>query len=78
MPNYRVVRSSELSGFLDDRFVIVDPQTGAVLDDAQGHGYRSRKNAHRAWAYKDPVTAMEQAEARRQYRASHGVRRRGK
>ncbi len=35
-----------------DRFIIIDKDTGEVLDDAQGYGYKSVKKAYAAWAYK--------------------------
>ena len=34
------------------RFVLVDPVTGAVLDDAQGYGYTSFEKAKKAGWYK--------------------------
>lgn len=52
MSGYRVVFSPDLSEEYDRRFVIVDDETGQVLDDAQGYGYKSPQNAHAAWAYK--------------------------
>lgn len=41
-------------GFKDyeERYVIVDTETGEVLDDAQGYGYKSPRKAHAAYAYK--------------------------
>ena len=49
---YKVVKSIELSKTFDDRFVVIDPVSGEVLDDAQGYGYTSPQNAVRAYAYK--------------------------
>ena len=34
------------------RFCIIDIDTGEILDDAQGYGYRSARNAYAAYAYK--------------------------
>ena len=34
------------------RYVVVDGATGAVLDDANGYGYKTEKNALRAYYYK--------------------------
>lgn len=48
----RVVVSASLSSYFDKRYVVVDGATGEVLDDAQGYGYKSAQNAHRAHAYK--------------------------
>ncbi|MBT1164627.1 hypothetical protein [Bifidobacterium felsineum] len=35
-----------------DRWILVDEDTGEILDDAQGYGYKSPSAAHRAYAYK--------------------------
>ena len=35
-----------------DRFIIVDPDTGEVLDDAQGYGYKNAQKAEKAAWYK--------------------------
>ena len=48
-----VVRSASLSGVWDDRFVVVDKETGEILDDAQGYGYKSKPKAYAAWTYKN-------------------------
>ena len=48
----RVVVSSSLSEGYDRRYVVVDAATGEVIDDAQGYGYKTAPNAHRAHAYK--------------------------
>ena len=47
----KVIRSEKLSTKWEPRFVIVD-DNGNVLDDAQGYGYTSAQNAHRAWGWK--------------------------
>lgn len=47
----KVVVSPSLSKDHDRRYVIIDATTGDVLDDAQGHGYKTAQNAHRAYAY---------------------------
>ncbi|HEV7360399.1 MAG TPA: hypothetical protein VGN92_04820 [Mycobacterium sp.] len=48
----KVVVSAPLSSNFDKRYVVVVEATGEVLDDAQGYGYKTAKNAHRANAYK--------------------------
>lgn len=45
----------------DLRFCVIDPETGEVLDDAQGCGYKSAQSAHRAWAYKSQSTGERAA-----------------
>lgn len=60
----KVVVSASLSSNYDKRFVVVDEATGEVLDDAQGYGYKTAQNAHRAHAYKSmPPKAKRQREA---------------
>ena len=36
----------------ESRYRIVDTETGEVLDDAQGYGYRTAQKAYAAYAYK--------------------------
>ena len=52
MSNISVIRSTVLSKDFDDRFVIIDKDTGELLDDAQGYGYKTAQKAHAAWSYK--------------------------
>lgn len=50
--NIAVVEAPNLSHPYDKRYVVVDKDTGEVLDDAQGYGYKSPQKAHAAYAYK--------------------------
>jgi hypothetical protein len=60
----KVVVSAALSDGFDKRYVIVDAATGEIVDDAQGYGYKSAQNAHRAHAYKSmPPTKKRQRDA---------------
>lgn len=34
------------------RFMVIDTDTGEILDDAQGYGYKTAQKAHAAWNYK--------------------------
>lgn len=43
----------------DKRFMIVNAETGEVLDDAQGWGYKSAENAYRAFYYKQNRSSIE-------------------
>ena len=62
----------DYGGFTDTwtetRYEIVDPETGEVLDDAQGYGYRSIQKARAAWNYKnrDKSKDFEKAEKERE------------
>lgn len=33
-------------------YAIADAETGEILDDAQGYGYKTAQNAYRCWYYK--------------------------
>ena len=37
---------------VERRFVLVDTETGEIVDDAQGYGYTSAAGAHRAYGWK--------------------------
>ena len=34
------------------RYVIKDMESGVIVDDAQGYGYKSAQKAYAGWAYK--------------------------
>ncbi|EKZ0433753.1 hypothetical protein ENFAE_15000 [Enterococcus faecalis] len=59
--HYRAVLSSLLSKRREDRYVIVDTQTGEIVDDCQGYGYRTSRRAYACFGYK--YTKMKQGEA---------------
>lgn len=50
--NIKAIKSDSLSSSYDTRFVIVNTETGEILDDAQGYGYRSAQKAYAAYTYK--------------------------
>lgn len=53
--NYKAIVDSELtkkSKHGHDRYVIVDIETGEILDDAQGYGYKSKEGAYKCFGYK--------------------------
>ena len=52
-----VVRPSLSDGY--DRRYVIDAVTGAIIDDAQGYGYKTAQNAHRAHAYKSVSPAKK-------------------
>ena len=52
MPSYKVVFSDAYGDRWDKRYVVVDVETGKILDDAQGYGYKSVQKAYAAYAYK--------------------------
>lgn len=50
--NIAVIEAENLSSNYDKRYVVIDKDTGEVLDDAQGYGYRSVQKAYSAYGYK--------------------------
>ncbi|HWF68860.1 MAG TPA: hypothetical protein VG187_04725 [Mycobacterium sp.] len=73
----KVVVSAHLSKNYDKRYVVIDEMTGEVLDDAQGYGYKSAQNAHRAQSYTSlpPKKKREREAAKRRVErwcAEHG------
>lgn len=34
------------------RYIIIDKETGEILDNAQGYGYKSKQNAYKCYNYK--------------------------
>lgn len=52
MVDYIVTKSASLSKRYEPRYVIVDEETGEILDDVNGYGYKTVQAAHKAWAYK--------------------------
>ena len=47
------------------RFIVVDKNTGEVLDDAQGYGYKSAQNAYKAYGYKNRVKSKDKEKAQK-------------
>lgn len=59
------VESSSLSRKGERRYVILDVETGEILDDAQGYGYKSAQKAYAAWGYKNRDKSKDQEKAAR-------------
>lgn len=51
--NVKAIKSEVLSSRRSERYVIVDTETGEILDDAQGFGYKSAPKAYAAYNYKN-------------------------
>lgn len=45
-----------------NRYMLINPETGEIVDDAQGYGYRTKQGAHAAYGYshKTPQQAHNQ------------------
>lgn len=51
--NFKIIKNEYLSKTRnDERYVVVDSNTGKILDNAQGYGYKSYENAYRSYTYK--------------------------
>lgn len=50
--NVKVVFAESLS-IKDKRYIVINEETGEVLDDAQGYGYKSKQKAIAAFIYKN-------------------------
>jgi len=50
--NIKAVKSDVLSKH-DERYVIIDLDTGEILDDCQGYGYKTKQKAHIGYSYKN-------------------------
>lgn len=55
--NITVVYDKDLSSLGNPRYVVINSSTGEVLDNAQGYGYKTKRNAYAAWAYKHPSSS---------------------
>lgn len=68
LPPHEIIKSEELSSMYNERYIVINPETGEVLDDAQGYGYKSRQKAHAGFGYKathsKSQTKKEKARAR--------------
>ena len=65
MANITVIESTSLSSKYDKRYIVIDKDTGEVLDDTQGHGY---KNVRGAYKNRDKSKDKEKAEKRKHIR----------
>ena len=50
--NIKVIEDNTLTKGYDKRYVVIDTDTGELLDNAQGYGYRSIQKAYAAYSYK--------------------------
>ena len=63
---YNAVKSKKLSRYTDKRYVMINVESGEVVDDAGGYGYKSPQAAHRAWSYKNK-SAQEKEKTKNQH-----------
>ncbi len=46
------MKTFKVAPFENRRFCIISSETGEILDDAQGYGYKTAQKAYVAYAYK--------------------------
>ena len=69
----KVIESPSLSNGYEKRYIVIDAETGEILDDAQGYGYRSIRNAYSAYAeHKSFARDMEKYAFEIEYKRSWG------
>lgn len=66
MQNIIVIESQILSKEYEKRFVVVDKNTGEILDDAQGYGYKTVPKAYATYAYKTRDKSKDKEKAAKQ------------
>lgn len=55
----KAVRSPTLSTKKDPRYVLIDKDTGEIVDDCQGYGFKTEKKAYACWAYQNRDKKLE-------------------
>ena len=51
--NIKAIYSERLSTKYEARYELIDLDTGEIVDDAQGYGYKTQQKAYAAWGYKN-------------------------
>ena len=54
------------SGY-ETRYMLVDEETGEILDDAQGYGFKTARAAHAAWGYKSQTPEQKAEKRQKEY-----------
>lgn len=62
----KAIKSEMLSKEYEARYILVDQETGEILDDAQGYGYKTRRNAYAAFSYKMRDRSKDQGREERE------------
>ncbi len=66
-----VIEAEHLSTYYQKRYIIVNKETGEIIDDAQGYGYKSIKGAYAAFVYlnRDKSKDKEKADKTKKIKA---------
>ena len=65
MRNITVIEDKSLSKQYEKRYIVIDEDTGEILDDAQGYGYKSVQKAYAAYNYKNRDKSKDREKAAR-------------
>ena len=55
----KAVESPSLSTKKSPRYVLVSVETGEIVDDCQGYGFKTEKKAYACWAYQNRDKELE-------------------
>ena len=66
MQSYKVVLNPSLSRDGEPRYIVVDKETGEILDDAHGYGYKTVQKAHAEYSYKNRDRSKDTEKAAKQ------------
>ena len=55
MPETKNIKAVEIDKNHEKRFVIIDANTGELLDDAQGYGFKTAQKAYASYGYKSKL-----------------------
>lgn len=50
----------------ETRYVIKDMESGSIVDDAQGYGYRTAQKAYAGWSYKNRNKSKDKEKAEKE------------
>lgn len=54
------------SAIMEKRYVIVDTESGEIVDDAQGYGYKTAQKAYAGWYYKNRDKSKDKEKAEKE------------
>lgn len=72
--NIDVIEDLNLSTYYDKMYIIVNKDTGEVIDTAQGYGYKSKQKAYAAFAYKNRDKSKDKEKANKKKHIQKWIR----
>ena len=69
-----VLESSMASDNTGIRYAIKDMESGEIVDDAQGYGYKSAQKAYAGWAYKNRDKSRDAEKAKKEIIISNWIK----